>query len=89
MGLAAEGALDSVRQVRVAAVQDFAEQIGEQLDELAGQVLIGGGRKVLDRDRHVADLPAGRVGDLVHSRGERQEPGPGQLVELADVPVVG
>ena len=34
--LAAEGALHAVGQVGVAAVEDLAEQVGEELDDLAG-----------------------------------------------------
>jgi hypothetical protein len=86
--LAAERALHAVGEVGVAPVQDLAEEVREQLDELAGQVLIRGSREVVDRDRHVADFPAGRLGDLAHRFGERQEPRPGQLVEPPDVAVV-
>ena len=38
---------------------------------------------------HVRDLAAGGAGDLVHRLGERQQARAGQLVELADVAVVG
>ena len=38
---------------------------------------------------YVADLAAHRPRDLEDRLREREEPGPGELVELADVPIVG
>ena len=37
-----EGALHAVRQVGVAPVEHLAEQVGEQVDELARYALLGG-----------------------------------------------
>jgi len=76
--------------VGVAAVEDLAEQVGEQADDVVGDALLGGrGREGVDGDRDVGDLAAERPGDLGDRIGEGQRPGPGQLVDLADVPVVG
>jgi hypothetical protein len=47
--------------VGVATVEDLAEEVGEQLDELRRDVLVGGGGKVLDRNRDVPELPPGRL----------------------------
>jgi hypothetical protein len=47
-----------------------------------------GGRVVLDRNRHVTDLAAGRLADLIHRVCGRQKAWSGQLVELTDVPIV-
>ena len=44
---------------------------------------------ILQRDRHVADLAAGRVRDLRHRFCEAEQARAGELVELANVPVVG
>ena len=52
-------------------------------------LLGGAGCVLLDGDRHVADVPARRLGDLADGVGERHQPRAGQLVDLADVAVVG
>ena len=88
--LAAEGTLHAVGHAGVAAVEDLTEDEGQHLDELARNALLGSGRgEVLDRDRDVADLAAHRPGDFQDRLSEREEPGPGELVELPDVPIVG
>jgi hypothetical protein len=52
-------------------------------------VVVGAGGALLHRDRHVADVAAGRRGDLADRVGEGHQPRAGQLVQLADVPVGG
>jgi hypothetical protein len=52
-------------------------------------LLVQPGSEVLDRHRHVADLPARRLSDLPDGVGERQQAGAGQLVDLAHMAVVG
>ena len=47
------------------------------------------GGVLLTGDLQVTDLAAGRLGDLPDSVGESQQPGPGQLVGLAGVPIFG
>jgi hypothetical protein len=44
-------------------------------------------RELVQGDRHETDRAAGRLGDLLDRLGEGQQPGSGQLVELAHVPV--
>jgi hypothetical protein len=73
----------------VAAVEDFAEQVGEQLHYFGWNSLPGsGGRVLIERDRQVADLPAGCLSDLADGLGEGQRPRAGQLVELARIPLL-
>jgi hypothetical protein len=52
-------------------------------------VVVGAGGPLLHRDRHVADVAADRRGDLAERVGEGRQPRACQLVQLADVPVVG
>src|SRR5688500_9889285 len=87
--LAAEGALNAVAQSGIATIEDLTEDEGQHLDDLARNALAGrSGGEGLDRDRRVADLAADRPGDLEDRLREGEEPGPGELVELADVPIV-
>src|ERR671914_2372167 len=82
--LAAEGALNAVGQVGVAAVEDLAEQVGEQVDPLVRHALLGGsGAELGDGDGHVADLAAHRLGDLPDGLLKRQQPGAGSATSPA------
>jgi hypothetical protein len=82
--------LHAVSEVRVAPVEDRTEQVREHGDDVSRHALLGGSRRILlDRHRQVPDVTAGRRAEVVGHVGECQEPGPGQLIELADVLVVG
>jgi hypothetical protein len=82
-GLAAERAGHAVGHVRVTAVQDLAVQVRKQVDDLSRDALLIGGSGVLfDRHGLVADVPAGRLGDLADGVGEGEQARLGQLVEL-------
>ena len=86
---AAERALDAVGESRVAAVEDLGEQVAQQRDDVGGDAMAG---ELLGEvrvgDRREADVPAGGVGDLADRVGEREQPRPGQLVELPGVAVL-
>src|SRR5918997_6174182 len=89
LGLAAQGALDSIRQVGVAPVEDLAEQVGQEREELGRHVRFGqDGFELLQGDRDEADLASGRLRDLAYRLLEGQEPGAGELVDLARVPAL-
>ncbi|HEV3398622.1 MAG TPA: NAD(P)H-binding protein, partial [Actinomycetes bacterium] len=88
--------LEPVRAGEVAfpAGEDLAEPFIDA-DDIADIAVAA-----LTDDRHVGQLyevtgprlltfAAGRLGDLLDRLREREEPGAGHLVELADVPVVG
>jgi hypothetical protein len=85
-----ERTLHAVRQVNVTAVKDLAEHIREQGSNLARSALPGELRSEgIQRHRYVADLTTGSFCDLLHGLGEREQPRTGELVDLADVLVVG
>ena len=85
--LAAEGALDTVAELGVTAVEDLGEQVAQQADDVFGNVVLGQCRRVVvDRDRDVAQLSAGCPADLADRLGERQQPWAGQLIDAVRVP---
>ena len=89
-GFPAESALDAVGRVCVAAVEDLGEQEHEQFDHLAWEALLSKGcGELVNGHGQVADVSAGRRRDLLDGLGEGQQSGSGQLVEFADVSVVG
>jgi len=71
-------------------ISEFSPDEGQHLDDLARNALLGSsGGEVLGRDRYVADLAAHRPGDFLDRLPELEESWTGELVELADVPIVG
>ncbi|MEV4292784.1 hypothetical protein AB0K40_45370 [Nonomuraea bangladeshensis] len=62
----------------VAAVEHCREQVGQEAGDGLGHVL----HVRVDRDLRAVDLAPGGRGNLGGGLGERQQPGPGQLVDL-------
>src|SRR5215211_2504837 len=88
--LAPQGPPHAVGQMRVAPVENLAEEVAKQRDEVIGQPRPGQlGRELLHRDRRVAELPAAGLRDLRDRLREREQPRPGQLVDLPGMPVLG
>src|SRR5215469_1681402 len=88
-GRAAERSFDPVAERRVAAIQDGGKQVGDQRHLVPAQPGRGEpGGELLRRDRGEPDRPRRRAGNLLDRIVERQQPRPGELVELAGVAIV-
>ena len=88
--LAPERLAHAVGRVRVAAVDDLAEQVREQVHDIGRHAVVAQlGRVLLERDRHVAERAPARGRDDGGGVRERQRVRAGELVEPADVAVVG
>src|SRR5215469_3705453 len=85
-GWAAERPFHPVAERRVAAIQDGGKQVGDERHLVLVEACSGKpGGELLRRDRCEPDRPPGRAGNLLKRIVERQQPRPGELIELTGV----
>src|SRR5689334_13055784 len=86
---AAERLFHAVGEGGVAAVQDGGEQVRDERHLVPGESGCGEpGGELLERDGGESDRPFRGARDLADRIAECQQPRPGELVELAGVPVI-
>jgi len=87
---ASQRAADAVGDMRIAAVQDFGKRVVHERDELRWDLFLHKQECiVIGRNLHVLNLPAHRVSNLSGCLWKREQTLAGQLVQLADMSIVG